>query len=71
MPEIIAKAKANPGKLNWTSPGVGTTPHLAGEVLKLRTGIEHAAHSVRRRRTRDHRRARPARSISTPPISAR
>jgi tripartite-type tricarboxylate transporter receptor subunit TctC len=40
MAEVIAKAKANPGKLNWTSPGAGTTPHLAGEVLKLRTGIE-------------------------------
>jgi tripartite-type tricarboxylate transporter receptor subunit TctC len=39
MTEIIAKAKATPGKLNWTSPGVSTTPHLAGEVLKLRTGI--------------------------------
>ena len=39
MPELIAKAKASPGKLNWTSPGAGTTPHLAGEVLKLRTGI--------------------------------
>src|SRR5712692_1129308 len=39
MPDFIAKAKANPGKLNWTSPGAGTTPHLAGEVLKLRTGI--------------------------------
>jgi tripartite-type tricarboxylate transporter receptor subunit TctC len=40
MPDVIAKAKANPGKLNWTSPGAGTTPHLAGEVLKLRTGIQ-------------------------------
>ena len=40
MPELIAKAKANSGKLNWTSPGAGTTPHLAGEVLKLRTGIK-------------------------------
>jgi tripartite-type tricarboxylate transporter receptor subunit TctC len=40
LPELIAKAKANPGKLNWTSPGAGTTPYLAGEVLKLRTGIE-------------------------------
>jgi tripartite-type tricarboxylate transporter receptor subunit TctC len=39
LPDFIAKAKANPGKLNWTSPGAGTTPHLAGEVLKLRTGI--------------------------------
>ena len=40
MPELLAKAKANPGKLNWTSPGVGTTPNLAGEVLKLRTGTD-------------------------------
>ena len=40
MPEFIAKAKANPGKLNWTSPGAGTTPQLAGELLKLRTGIQ-------------------------------
>jgi len=39
MPELIARAKASPGKLNWTSPGAGTTPYLAGEVLKLRTGI--------------------------------
>jgi tripartite-type tricarboxylate transporter receptor subunit TctC len=40
MPELIAKAKASPGKLNWTSAGVGTTPYLAGEVLQLRTGIK-------------------------------
>ncbi len=40
LPELIARAKANPGKLNWTSPGVGTTPYLAGEVIKLRAGIE-------------------------------
>jgi tripartite-type tricarboxylate transporter receptor subunit TctC len=40
MPEFIAKAKANPGKFNWTSPGAGTTPQLAGELLKLRTGIQ-------------------------------
>ena len=40
MPELLAKAKANPGKLNWTSPGIGTTPQLAGEVLKLRTGTD-------------------------------
>jgi tripartite-type tricarboxylate transporter receptor subunit TctC len=40
MREFLDKAKANPGKLNWTSPGAGTTPHLAGEVLKLRTGVD-------------------------------
>jgi tripartite-type tricarboxylate transporter receptor subunit TctC len=40
MPDLIARAKANPGKLNWTSPGAGTTPQLAGELLKLRTGTD-------------------------------
>src|SRR5258708_40126203 len=40
MPELIAKAKANPGKLNWTSPGAGPTPYLAGEGLTLRTGTK-------------------------------
>ena len=40
LKEVIAQAKANPGKLNWTSPGAGTTPYLAGELLKQRTGIE-------------------------------
>ena len=40
MREFIEKAKANPGKLNWTSPGVGTTPQLAGELLKIKAGID-------------------------------
>lgn len=40
MQELIAEAKANPGKMNWTSPGVGTTPQLAGELLKLKLGLE-------------------------------
>ena len=40
LPELIAKAKANPGKLNWTSSGVGTTPYLAGELLKLKTDTD-------------------------------
>jgi tripartite-type tricarboxylate transporter receptor subunit TctC len=38
--EMIAYAKANPGKLNFASAGIGTAPHLAGEMIKLRTGIE-------------------------------
>jgi len=40
LPELIAHAKANPGKLNFASAGVGTAPHLAGEMIKLRAGIE-------------------------------
>ena len=40
MQELIAEAKANPGKMNWTSPGVGTTPQLAGELLKLKLGLD-------------------------------
>lgn len=39
MKQFLAEADANPGKLNWTSPGLGTTPQLAGELLKLRTSI--------------------------------
>jgi len=38
--ELIAYGKANPGKLNFASAGVGTTPHLAGELFKQTTGIE-------------------------------
>jgi len=38
--EFIAYAKANPGKLSYASPSVGTTPHLAVERLKQLTGIE-------------------------------
>jgi tripartite-type tricarboxylate transporter receptor subunit TctC len=38
--EFIALAKANPGRLTYASPGVGTTPQLAGELLKHKAGIE-------------------------------
>jgi tripartite-type tricarboxylate transporter receptor subunit TctC len=37
---LIAFAKANPGKLTYASSGVGSTPHLAMELLKIQAGIE-------------------------------
>lgn len=40
MGELIAYGKANPGKLNFASAGIGTTPHLAGELFKQRTGVD-------------------------------
>src|SRR6516164_8226060 len=40
VPEFIAYAKANPGKLNMASSGNGTPPHLNGELFKMMTGIE-------------------------------
>ncbi len=38
-PELVAYGKANPGKLNYASAGVGTTPHLAAAMWAQRTGI--------------------------------
>jgi len=40
LAEFIAFARANKGHLTYASPGVGTTPHLVGELLKQVTGIE-------------------------------
>ena len=40
VPEFIAWAKANPGKVSMASGGTGSTSHIGGELLKLRTGIE-------------------------------
>jgi tripartite-type tricarboxylate transporter receptor subunit TctC len=40
VPELVAWAKANPGKVSYASQGKGTTGHLGGEMLKQATGIE-------------------------------
>jgi tripartite-type tricarboxylate transporter receptor subunit TctC len=39
VPEFIAYAKANPGKLNMASPGNGTSLHVVGELFKMMTGV--------------------------------
>ncbi len=39
LADMLAQAKANPGRLNYASPGTGTTPQLAMELLKLRAGV--------------------------------
>ncbi len=43
LDEFLAYAKANPGKMNFSSPGAGTQPHISIETLKKRFGFE-AAH---------------------------
>ena len=40
VPEFIAYAKANPGKINMASAGVGTAPHMAGELFKMMAGVD-------------------------------
>ena len=40
VPELIAYAKANPGKLNFASSGNGSTIHMSGELFKMMTGVD-------------------------------
>ena len=40
LADVVAYAKANPGKLTFASPGVGTSTHLVGELFKLKEGID-------------------------------
>ena len=39
VPEFIAYAKANPGKINMASAGIGTAAHMAGELFKMMAGV--------------------------------
>jgi tripartite-type tricarboxylate transporter receptor subunit TctC len=47
IPDLIARAKANPDELNYASPGIGTTPHLSAELFKIvgRIQITHVPFS--------------------------
>ncbi len=40
VPEFIAYAKANPGKINMSSPGIGSVNHVAGELFKMMAGVD-------------------------------
>ena len=40
VPELIAYAKSSPGKINMASAGVGSTPHVYGELFKMMTGVD-------------------------------
>jgi tripartite-type tricarboxylate transporter receptor subunit TctC len=40
VPEFVAYAKANPGKINMASSGIGSTNHLSGEMFKAMNGID-------------------------------
>ena len=39
LPELVAHAKANPGKITWGSQGFGTSPHLLAEMFKIEAGV--------------------------------
>src|SRR5262249_32785839 len=39
LAEVVAYAKANPGKISWGSQGFGTAPHLLAEMFRLETGV--------------------------------
>ncbi len=58
VPEFIAYAKANPGKVNMASAGNGSAPHMAGELFKMMAGVKMVHVPVSRPRSGPHRSAR-------------
>ncbi len=40
LQELIALAKSRPGQLSYATPGTGSSPHLAGELLRMQAGID-------------------------------
>ncbi len=60
VPEFIAYAKANPGKINMASAGNGTSQHVSGELFKMMAGINMVHVPYRGYGARAHRSARRA-----------
>lgn len=56
LPELIQMARQSPGKINHGSPGIGSSGHLAGELLAHRTGVQltHVAYQGLAPATNDH-----------------
>jgi tripartite-type tricarboxylate transporter receptor subunit TctC len=50
--ELIAFAKANPGRVNMATPGTGTSPHVSGELFKMMTGVKWCTCPTAARRPR-------------------
>src|SRR5262245_36284929 len=60
VPEFIAHSKANPGKINFASGGIGGGQHVSGELFKMMAGVDDGACAQSRRGTRDGRSPRRA-----------
>ena len=69
VPEFIAYAKANPGKITMASAGNGLAGHVAGELFKMMTGVDMLHVPYRGERAGDHRSARRAGAGDASPAS--